>query len=105
MATLPAHLKRSLTWDQGSEMDRHHEFSIAAGMPVYFYDPASPWQRGSNENTSGLLCQYFPEGTDLSVHTRQDPNAVAAELNARPRKTLNWDTPVERLDVLLSAGD
>ncbi|PRX40928.1 hypothetical protein B0I32_1821 [Nonomuraea fuscirosea] len=86
-------------------MGRHHEFTIAADMPVYFCDPASPWQRGSNENTSGLLRQYFPEGTDLSVHTRQDPNAVAAELNARPRKTLNWDTPVERLDVLLSAGD
>jgi transposase, IS30 family len=105
VATLPAHLKRSLTWDQGSEMGRHHEFSVSADMPVYFCDPASPWQRGSNENTNGLLRQYFPKSTDLSVHTREDLAAVAAELNARPRKTLDWDTPAERLATLLAAGN
>lgn len=99
---LPSHLKRILAWDQGSEMGRHHEFTISAGMPVSFCDPASPWQRGSNENTNGLLRQYFPKGTHLAVHTREHLNAVAAELNSRPRKTLGWETPAERLSTLLT---
>ena len=104
MATLPAHLKRSLTWDRGIEMALHHQFSIAADMPVYFCDPHSPWQRGSNENTNGLLRQYFPKGTDLAAHNPERLTAVAAELNGRPRKTLGWDTPAERLAKLLAVA-
>jgi IS30 family transposase len=102
IATLPAHLRGSLTWDQGAEMAQHKQFSTAADMAVYFCDPASPWQRGSNENTNGLLRQYFPKGTDLSRYGPEDLEHVAQELNGRPRKTLDWDTPAERLRDLLT---
>ena len=101
MLTMPSHLRRSLTWDQGAEMGAHHLITIDANLPIYFCDPASPWQRGSNENTNGLLRQYFPKGTDLSQHTASDLADVAIELNGRPRKTLGWETPAERLAALL----
>jgi IS30 family transposase len=99
---LPEHLRRSITWDQGSEMTRHREFSIDTGVDVYFCDPHAPWQRGSNENTNGLLRQYFPKFTDLSVHSAADVQAAADSLNNRPRKTLRWATPNEALTRFLA---
>jgi len=101
IATLPAQLRRSLTWDQGVEMAQHARLRIDTGVAVYFCDPHSPWQRGTNENTNGLLRQYFPKGTDLSVHSANTLAAVALALNTRPRKTLGWRTPAEALDDVL----
>jgi IS30 family transposase len=98
ITTLPEQLRRSLTWDQGAEMAQHAQLRVDADIEVYFCDPHSPWQRGSNENTNGLLRQYFPRGTDLSRHSRGNLAAVAAALNSRPRKTLGWKTPAEALD-------
>jgi IS30 family transposase len=103
--TLPAQLRRSVAWDQGSEMTRHAEIALAADIDIYFCDPHSPWQRGTNENTNGLLRQYFPKGTDLSVYPAEILTAVAAELNARPRKTLGWKTPAQALTEILSRPD
>jgi IS30 family transposase len=100
--TLPEALKRSLTWDRGTEMARHTEITLATDLAIYFADPHSPWQRGSNENTNGLLRQYFPKGTNLNQHTAEDLATVAAKLNNRPRKTLDWLTPQEKLTMLLS---
>ena len=101
ITTLPEQLRRSLTWDQGAEMAQHARLRIDTGLQVYFCDPHSPWQRGTNENTNGLLRQYFPKGTDLSLPDVDDLAAVAAALNSRPRKTLGWRTPAEALDAVL----
>jgi IS30 family transposase len=98
---LPPTLRRTVTWDQGHEMAQHARISIDAGIEVYFCDPHSPWQRGSNENTNGLLRQYFPKHTDLSVHSAEHLAYVADELNGRPRKRFNWDNPTNRLNQLL----
>jgi IS30 family transposase len=104
ITTLPEGLRRSLTWDQGAEMTQHARLRIDTGVEVYFCDPHSPWQRGTNENTNGLLRQYFPKGTDLGAHGADDLAAVAAALNARPRKTLGWRTPAEAFDEVLRSA-
>ena len=101
IATLPQQLRQSLTWDQGAEMAQHARLHLDSGLQIYFCDPHSPWQRGTNENTNGLLRQYFPKGTDLSTVSTNDLDAVAFTLNTRPRKTLGWRTPAEALDQLL----
>jgi IS30 family transposase len=104
ITTLPAQLRRSLVWDQGTEMAQHAQLRIDSGLQIYFCDPRSPWQRGTNENTNGLLRQYFPRGTDLSRHSADDLAAVAATLNSRPRKTLDWRTPAEALNDYLQSS-
>ena len=101
--TLPEQLRRSLTWDRGKEMGEHVAFSIDTGVTVYFCDPHSPWQRGSNENTNGLLRQYFPKGTDLSAYDQAELDAVANELNGRPRQTLGWMKPSEAFARLVAS--
>jgi len=104
IAALPDQLRRSLTWDQGAEMAQHAQLRIDTSLAIFFCDPQSPWQRGTNENTNGLLRQYFPKGTDLSKHSADDLAAVAGALNTRPRKTLGWRTPAETLEEHLRSA-
>ncbi|MFG2825757.1 IS30 family transposase [Kitasatospora sp. NPDC048365] len=101
MLTLPAHLRKTLTWDRGMELAAHKDVTAATGLAVYFADPQSPWQRGTNENTNRLLRQYFPKRTTMAGHTQQDLDRIAERLNRRPRRTLDYDTPADRLTTLL----
>ena len=105
MARVPAELRKSITWDQGAELARHADFTLTSGCPVFFCDPHSPWQRGSNENTNGLLRQYFPRSsTNFRDYTQADLDEVARQLNGRPRETLGWHNPANRLNELLVAS-